>query len=263
MKRYLNPIKTVCCILIILASMSSCKENLFQAEDFKTGIYFLNDSTDYSFGITPLETKTHTLDLPVRIMGNPSSEDREFKIEIIAAKTDAQENVHYKIPTSFIIKADSVDGIIPLEILRESLQNNTYKIGFTLLENDNFVPTSKETSSLVVTFNNRIEQPHWVNPWANDNVKLWPSSQLGPWNPLVYVKFVELVNEVEHLAPGTYMNMMKDFGGPLLPNFPGTWAYDYNNTLTKYVLIPLYRYFIIDHPELGVTGIPMPAGFIN
>ncbi|MCA5004318.1 DUF4843 domain-containing protein [Sphingobacterium bovistauri] len=263
MKRYINHIKRVCCILIALASLSSCKENVFQADDFKTGIYFITDSIDYSFGITPLETKNHRLDIPVRIMGNPSSQDREFNVELLVAKTDAEENIHYKIPTSFLVKADSVNGIIPLEILRESLGNANYKIAFNLLENGNFVPTSKETSSTVITFNNRIEQPHWVNPWANDNVRLWPSSQLGPWNPMVYVKFVELVNEVEGLAPGTYMNMMKDFGGPLLPKFPGTWAYDYNNTLTKYVLIPLYRYFIIDHKELGVKGIPKPAGFIN
>lgn len=263
MKRYINQIKSLSFILIGILALSSCKENEFQAEGFKTGVYFVNDSTDYSFGITPLGIDSYTLDIPVQLMGEPSSADREFQVNVVMEKTDAVEGVHYELPTRFIIKADSVTGVIPLTILRESLGIASFKIGFSLQENSNFVPISKETSNAVVTFNSRIEQPHWVNPNAKDNVRLWPSTQLGPWNPLVYVKFVELVGNVKDLAPGTYFNMMVDFGGPLLPKFPGSWAWDYNNTLTKHVLIPLYRYFTIEHPELGVNTVPRPFDFVN
>lgn len=263
MKRYVNQIKQALIILTGVIALSSCKENVFQAEDFKSGLYFINDSTDYSFGITPLEIKSHDLEIPVQVMGSPTSQDREYQVKVIAENTTAKEKVHYEIPTTLTIKADSVKGILPLHILREPLGTDFFKVTFSIVETESFIPVSQSMSKIVITFNNRIEQPHWINPYSGSNAKVWPTSKLGPWNPLVYVKFMELFALVEQTAPNAYDNIVAAYGGPLLPNFPGTWAYDYDATLTKYVLIPLYRYFTIEHPELGVKTVPKPAGFVN
>lgn len=59
-------------------------------------------------------------------------------------------------------------------------------------------------------------------------------------------------------APQTYDDMVKQFGEDL-ENGP-EWPFDYDYSLTKYVLIPLYQYFMEQHPDLGVT-IPRPAGY--
>lgn len=260
MKRYINQITKVCYILTGIIALSSCKENVFQAEEFKTGLYFINDSTDYSFGITPLETGSYTLELPVQIMGTASSVDREFEVKVIAENTNAIEGEQYELPSKLIVKADSVKGVLPLHILRESLGTDFYKVTFSLVETESFVPVNESKSKIVVTFNNLIEQPNWLD-WQGK--KAWPSSKLGVWNPLVYVKFMELFAEMEATAPNTYTNIVNLYGGPLLPNFPGGWAWDYDASLTKYVLIPLYRYFAIDNTELGVTTVPRPSSFVN
>ena len=260
MKKYINQFHKACLILVGVIALSSCKENVFEPETYKSGLYFINDSTDYSFGITPLEVKSYELEIPVQIMGAPVSSDRQFQVVIVPENTTATEKVHFEIPTNLTIKADSVKGVLPLHILREPLGADFYKVSFRIIENDEFEPINETMSKIVVTFNNRIEQPNWLD-WQNK--KAWPTSKLGAWNPLVYVKFMELFTSMEEEAPNTYANMIQLYGGPLLPKFPGGWAWDYDATLTKYVLIPLYRYFAIQHPELGVKTVPKPASFIN
>lgn len=263
MKRYIHQIKNISLILITILALSSCKENVFQAEEFKSGLYFINDSTDYSFGITPLEVESHIFELPVQIMGAPISQDRAFKVKVIAENTTAIENVHYEIPAILTIKADSVKGSLLLNILRNDLLNDSFKLTLSIVETEDFVPVSASMSKTIITFNNRVEQPNWLakKSWNSDEmIKTWPRSRLGNWNPLTYVKFMELFAAMESQVPDTYNGMIKTYGGPLLPNFPGDWAWNYDFTLSKYVLIPMYRYFMVENPELGVV-IPRPNGF--
>lgn len=260
MKKYLDNVKYICYIIVASIGLASCKENVFKAEEFKTGLYFPNDSADYSFGITPLEIGSHTLDLPVQIMGSPIGIDRAYSVRIVAENTDATENIHFEMTTSLMIQADSVRGVLPLTINRAALEDESFKVTLAIQENEHFVPVSQTAARTVLTFNNRIEQPNWLD-WGGQ--KSWPSSKLGVWNPLVYVKFMELFADMEETVPATYDAIVMAYGGPLLPNFPGTWAWDYDFTLTKYVLIPLYRYFAIDHPELGVTTVPRPSSFVD
>lgn len=264
MKSYLKQFIKFNSILVLLYLMASCKENVFEAKEFKSGIYFVQDSTDYSFGITPLNISSYELLIPVQIMGVPSTMDRTYKVKVGADKSNAIENVHYQIGEDFIIKADSVDGFVPLTILRNNLDDESFKLTLSLIETNDFVPVSESMSSVIITFNNRVEQPNWLElNWQTGGMeKAWPSFRLGNWHPLTYIKFMELFAEMESLAPSVYSAMIKEYGGPLLPNFPGGWAWNYDFTLSKYVLIPLYRYFMVEHPELGVT-IPMPAGYTD
>lgn len=239
---------------------ASCKENIFQPEEFKTGVYFVDDSIDYSFGITPLEVESRVLELPLLIMGTPQTSDRAFQVEVVSSNTSAVQGLHFDFPSILMVPANSVNGVLPMTIYRSPLGDEDFKVTFRVVENENFTPANAELGRLVVTFNNRIEQPNWLD-WSGQ--KAWPSSKLGVWNPLVYVKFMELFNEMDITAPNAYASMLELFGGPLLPDFPGSWAWDYDATLTKHVLIPLYRYFAIEHPELGVTTVPRPASFVD
>lgn len=264
MKRYINQLFKFGVFLIGVQAMTSCKENVFVADDFKSGIYFVQDSTDFSFGVTPLDITSSELLLPVQIMGVPSSMDRTFKVQILSGNTNASEHVHYEIADSFLIKADSVKALLPLTILRENLGDMSFKVTLSMIETNDFVPVSESMSKVVVTFNNRVEQPNWLqeNWQTGQMVKTWPSYKLGNWNPLTYIKFMELFGEMEDVAPSVYEAMIKAYGGNQLPNFPGGWAWNYDFTLTKYVLIPLYRYFMVENPELGVT-IPLPDGYTS
>ena len=70
---------------------------------------------------------------------------------------------------------------------------------------------------------------------------------------------------MEQTAPATYRNLVERWGENLDQTYNdgwgtyyfGSWDYEYDLALTKFVLIPMYEYFQ-EHPELGVTDFPNP-----
>lgn len=246
--------------LIVMAVffVSSCKKEsyLLYEKDF-AGIYFDQDSLYYSFGVTPFEIESYTLEVPVHIMGQPVADERIFTIAVVDNKTTAKEGIHYTVPNRLTIPPDSVNGYIPITILRNTLGEADYKIHFQLKENDHFKPVYEKFKEAEIHFNNRVERPSWKDWQGNPT---WPS-QLGVWNPLTYIKFIELFREIEQKSPITYQAMINDMG-PDLKNMQYGWAWDYDYTLTKYCLIPMYTYFVKEHPELGIS-IPKPSGYVD
>lgn len=225
-------------------------------KDF-TGIYFQQDSIYYSFGVTPLEIDHYELKVPIRIMGEPAGEDRTFQVAVIPEKTTAVKGVHYTIGDVFTLSADSINGYIPVNILRNDLgQENDFKLAFQLKEASGFTPVNELYKSTLIHFNNKVERPTWKD-WSG--APTWPTSRLGVWNPLTYIKFIELFRGLEQIVPDTYYSIVAS-NGPDLIYLQFGWPYDYDATMTKYVLIPLYQYFMEQHTDLGVT-IPRPAGY--
>ena len=237
-----------------LLLLASCKKDrdLIYDKSF-AGIYFEQDSIYYSFGVTPLETDRYELHVPVEIMGTPSNTDRAFSVVIDNDKTTAEAGKHYTVPTTFTIPADSINGFVPVTILRKDLGDSDFKLAFKLVKNDNFTPVNEDLKEVLIHFNNRVEPPTWKDWQGNPT---WPDFYLGKWNPLTYIKFIEYFRAIEQEAPATYESMVKQYG-PDLQNVTYGWPYDYQYTMKKYVLIPLYNYFMIEHPDLGVT-IPKP-----
>lgn len=248
----LNPI-----LLLAVLFFASCKKDdpVVFDQDF-TGIYFQTDSINYSFSVTPLEEQTYLLKVPVQIMGSPKPADRVFAADIIAEKTTAVAGVHYQIEGNLNLPKDSINGYIPVLINRSSLQDKDFRIHFKLTQQNGFSPVNEQFKEAIVVFNNRVEPPQWKD-WAGRPT--WPTTYLGQWNPLTYVKFIELFRALEDKVPETYTAMVKLYGQDL-KNVTSGWPFDYQNTMTKYVLIPLYQYFVEQHPELGVT-IPRPRGY--
>lgn len=237
--------------------LTSCKKSDYLTYDKEfTGIYFQMDSIYYSFGVTPIEISSYELKVPVKIIGQSTASDRTFSVVIKPEKTTAVEGKQYTIAKSFTIKADSINGFIPITILRKDLGTGDFKISLKLMENESFIPVNENFKETLIHFNNRVEPPSWKD-WRGNPT--WPSYELGAWNPLTYIKFIELFRAIEQKAPATYKNMIDAFG-PDLQNVTYGWPYDYNYTMIKYVLIPLYEYFMIEHPDLGVT-IPRPPGY--
>lgn len=230
--------------------VSSCKKNeaIIFDKTF-TGVYFQQDSIYYSFGITPLNVKHYELDIPVSIMGEPEGTDRNFKVEVIADKTSAVAGIHYNLVKDFVIKKDSVNGTFSININREELGDKDFKIFFRMVEGNGFVPANEALKTMVVHFNNKVEQP-----------KYWPQSQLGNWDPIIYMKYIEIFRTMEQKAPDTYAAIVKNFGEDM-KNATG-WPWDYNNSMSKYVLFPLYLYLTED-PEGKALGkiIPRPYGY--
>lgn len=244
-------------LLLPAAIFSSCRKEKAEAFDKSfTGIYFETDSINYSFGVTPLDIEQYLLKVPVRIMGAPASSDRVFDAEVVAEKTTATQGVQYSIDGDLVIPKDSISGFIPVLIQRNSLADSNYKVYFKLIEKNGFTPVTESQKEAVIVFNNRVEPPTWKD-WQGKPT--WPSFYLGNWNPITYVKFIELFRALEQKAPETYKAMVTRYG-PDLANVDFGWPYDYQNTMNKYVLIPLYQYFMEQHPEMGIK-IPRPSGY--
>lgn len=243
---------------------NSCKETDYMTfdEDY-SGIYFLKDSMHYSFGITPIEKRIHTHLVPLQILGKPASADREFNVIILDAtgNKEALEGVQFQLPEKMYVLADSINAYLPIEILRDGLagDDNTgytkYELRLQLVENNEFVPTlSPADQQVVVTFDNAVERPEWYN---TDGEKTWIITRFGEWHPVKLIKFVEYFHtNLKENAPSTYNKMVETYGENL-EHIPYGWPSDFSYTVIKYIMNPMYEYFLA-HPELGITDFPKP-----
>lgn len=250
-------IRYIIVTVMALGAAAACSKNdykLFDSSD--SGIYYTVEEVAYSFGVSPTGVTHRVVEIPVRIMGATSTAPRTFTVEVIADKTTAQAGTHYILPDELTIMPDSVNGSIPLDIIRGELGEEEWTLGLRLTANDNFSPVEKEGTEVTVTFNNIVTPPNWTSyNWSTGKyVPYWPT-QLGTWAPIKYILFMENFHKMEQSAPSTYRNLV-DLYGPELENITNGWPWDYDYTLTKYVLGPIYDY-LVAHPELG-ESIPKP-----
>lgn len=253
----LNNIINAIAFSILCGGMLACQEEDYKMFDTsQSGIYFTADSMVYSFGVSVLEVTSKIMELPIKIMGMPVDKDRSFKVEVVPEKTTAIADVHYSLPTEFVIQADSVNGVLPLTILRSSLGEEAWQVAFRLIETGDFTPVTGMQTVCVASFNNIVSPPEWKN-YAGEVV--WPDYYLGIWDPVKWVKFMEYFRLMETTVPATYKGMVEMYG-PDLENVSYGWPSEYNYAVTKYILTPLYDFFAAN-PELlanGKNDIPKP-----
>ena len=106
--------------LFIGLCIASCHETDYPTfDDSVIDIYFTQDSVNYSFGVTPLSTTEHVVELPVRIIGASVKEvARNFKIEVVDKRTNAESPLHYTVPEQLTLEKDSVNAVVPVTLKR-------------------------------------------------------------------------------------------------------------------------------------------------
>ena len=220
-------------------------ENYMKFDTSYTGIYFTNDSTEYSFSVTPIEIREYTLKIPVQIMGAPAKKDRAIKYELVEELCHAKEREQYILDPA-ILPADSINGYIPIRILRDGLIGNyadgyeRYKLTLRLVENEHFTLTLDSLCQVHQTkFDNAVEQPAWLN-WAGE--KVWSLSSLGVWHPYKFIKMVEYFHALEETHPETYKKMVALYGENLEHIEYGD-PYQYRTIFRKYIYLPMYEHF--------------------
>lgn len=165
--------------------LASCKKSDYILFDKSfSGIYFQKDSIYYSFGVTPLDRTSYQLKVPVEIMGEPAKKDRNFEVVVDKEKSTAKEGVQYNLGSDLTIKADSINGYVPVTILRNNLGNNDFKLYLKLKESGEFTPVNEKYKEVLIHFNNKVERPNWKDWWGDP---AWPTYRLGAWNPLTYI----------------------------------------------------------------------------
>ena len=239
-------IKNLTIAIVTAAAAISCSETDYMTFDAsQSGVYFTRDTLEYSFSVTPIEVKTYNYKVPFRIMGPTSKEQRTVKFIIDPTLTTAKAGVQYNIGEA-IVMPDSINGYIPVEILRDGLEGNytdgyvKYKLQLTLAENELFKPTLDSASQTrTLTFDNAIEQPEWYNAHGD---KVWNKSQLGVWHPYKFIKMVEYFHAIEDIQPETYKKMVAAYGENL-EHIPYGDPYVYATIFKKYIYQPMYEFF--------------------
>lgn len=250
MKKNMIKYATLLFALPVALLFTACEDEDYLKFDIShAGVYFTKDTLNYSFGVTPVEVKEYTYNIPLKIMGGISDVKRAVAYEVDADSTTAVEGVHYTIG-EVCIEPDSITGHIPVTIYRNNLEG-TYATGYTryqiclrLVDNEYFTPTLDSLHQVrVFRFDNSIEQPEWYDAYGN---KVWQKKYLGEWHPLKFIKYVEYFHAVEDILPETYRKMVELYGENL-EHIPFGDPYQYRTIFVKYIYSPMYEYF--SNPE--------------
>lgn len=237
-------------LILSLVSVCSCSEEYMTYEPQADGTYFKSDSMYYGFGVTPVEIKTHLIEIPVYILGTVPHVDRDFAIEVIDDSSNATEGVQYSIGRT-VIPADSVRGYIPVTINRDELRGSYsegyiyYQLYIRLKENASFRPTlSLAEQVFKLRFSNAVDRPDWYvdGQKHTEENKKWPVERLGVWHPFKLIKMVEYFHSCKTIVPAIYKEMVELYGENLEHIEAGD-THSYATTFNNYVYKPMYDYF--------------------
>lgn len=255
-------------VALLAVGFGSCSEtDYLQYDTSLSGIYFTKDTLVYSFGVTPDDIRQREFRIPVRTMAVTASASRTFRCEVVADSTTAVEGVQYKIGQP-VIPADSIDGYIPVVLLRDGLEGNfsegykRYKLGVRLVAGNGFEPVLDANRHIrVLRFDNAVEMPEWLDGAGQ---KVWPAYRFGVWHPLKLIKMVEFYHAIAEVQPETYKKMVELYG-PNLEHVQYGDFYQYNTIMNKYVFGPMYEYFSNPDNRQGILSLypDFPFDFPN
>ena len=250
--------------LLAVVMLASCTETgyITYSPD-ENGIYFQRDTFIYSFSVSPVDTVTHVINVPVNVMGTLSDQPRTFaytierqmpsdslqKLIFTPAGDDfvwAEEGVQYDVPATVTIPAGATQGMLPITIYRDQLEGSYYegyqhyRLVIRLAAGDLFTPTLSEKDQLrIIQFDNAIDQPAWYDAYGE---KVWYKPELGEWHPYKLIKLVEYFHDVKDILPETYVKMVALYGENL-DNVPYGDFHVYRTIFRKYIYSRMYEHF--------------------
>ena len=213
-------------LLIVFATclFAGCEENGESGYyDDMDRIYFVKDSIICRLGEMQMGVETYTVQVPLKVLGEPWDENRMFKVSVNRELTTAPENIYTSLPTEFVVMKDSVNAYIPIELLRDRIDpmvDTVYQIVLDLEVNDTFGLGVQEKLQSKVVFSNYLQEPEW---WYALEFVYWGAYQ-----------------------PEKYQKMMEYWGGPI--SFE-----EYSRRMVQVILCgkKMYDYFKL-HPEFGM-----------
>lgn len=213
-------------LLIVFATclFAGCDENGDRGyyEDMDR-IYFVKDSIICRLGEMQMGVETYTVQVPLKVLGRPWSENRMFKVNVNRKLTTAPEHIYTSLSSEFVVMKDSVNACIPIELLRDRIDpmvDTVYQIVLDLEVNDTFGFGVQEKLQSKVVFSNYLQEPDW-----------WYALEFVYWGAY---------------RPEKYQKMMEFWGGPI--SFE-----EYTSRMIQVVLCgkKMYDYFKL-HPEFGM-----------
>jgi hypothetical protein len=254
MKKWAGPVLYVA----VLLSFTACKPDAplqFSAHD---GIYFnaASDSIYYTFAKYP-KRLVDTVEIPVSVLGKPSSQDRELVVAALqGADVNAVEGTHYKLLTPYKIPANSTTALLPVVVYRTGdMDSTTATLKLQLQENSNFELGITTKTGIKLKVGYLQKPPTWGDPtglpWAGyiSNFGTWTKtkyrlildalydpvsdttvtefpigSHFAGQYPIAYTQYLQIVkNYIRTKYPGNYstpLGVGATLRDPDMPNNP-------------------------------------------
>lgn len=238
--------KYICCA-VLLSCSGACTNEDYKLYDTgqKDSVFFeyLNDkeevvtSVDYKFNYDIGDT--HTIEIPVTLMGMPVDHDRQIELAPVKEETDMVEGTHYVIKSA-VLPANAVGTKVIINLLRDKdpqLLERSFKLKLALVENEDLRSVGLNTFTITYSDIRPAIRPDWWPTYAPLPTYSYESAQV------FFKYFYELAPKAnkdvfdEMIAKyGDYFVKAVSMQGPLAM---------YDIFLKRYVLIPMYA----DHKD--------------
>ncbi len=204
---FYKPILACTMLLVIMFSCAKDELPLFDTEisnvyfewakEGKAGIAAGIDSLNISFAFEAPTVIDSVVQIPVKIQGYTAKTDRIVNLKILASTT-AQQGIHYDMPETVVLPADSVKTYVPVTLKRDaSLKQGEVSLKFALVANQYFntdILNTQETltgnrvlsyTEFELIYSDVLTQPEW---WAPPIVTRY----MGDWS----AKKMQLLSEL-------------------------------------------------------------------
>ncbi|SHL97224.1 DUF4843 domain-containing protein [Chitinophaga sp. CF418] len=154
--------------LLVILFLTACgKDEISGSYNGQQSVYFIYntnavysggiDSVSYTFVEKSSTMRQDTVWLPVRITGNASDHDRAIDLVVVADKTTAIADVHYRL-LSYNMPKDSFTTRLGIVLLRDvSLRDTAVVLALSLQSSKDFPLLMKDTMMADGTYYNRSQ----------------------------------------------------------------------------------------------------------
>ena len=250
--------------IFLFAGIWACSNDaVYYDANQKRSIYFTwdrynsaskvtSDTVFFSFALyneTEYEYK-----IPVKAIGMPLDEDREYEVEVVADSSTAIQDKHFKFG-KLVVPKNEVDGVLSLVLERtDDIMNSPVYLYLRFKENNNFKPIADNYYRLSIV-DGALPAPQW-----------WMPNFLGVYeknNDRLYRKLLEYFWQLEDIKPIFYAEAVEEYG-LYLERAPATFYRVKGNIIwINYVFKPAYVYY--SDPENTYEGFNMvnPDSYIR
>lgn len=236
--------------------LSACSEDDYKLYDTtqKDSVFLqyrnekdeLVNNMEYAFNFDVAQS--HTVELPVSLMGMPKDHDRVISIVPVEEESDMVEGKNYTI-TNNIIPANAVEGTIHVNLIRNEdpdILNVKKTLVLTISENNDLKSVGENKFTITYSDIRPETRPLWWSTFQPLPVYSYENAQL------FFEYFYRLAPEAN---PATFEEMMELYGDYFTEwdsnKIAGPVA-RYTAFLRQHVLIPLYK----EHPEVTWQKVP-------
>lgn len=238
--------KFIWCGLLAAAIFGACRPESPAMFSQQPTLYFgtpnlyvtgATSGTQFSFATYPHKT-VDTLMVPVSLLGNTSSKDRQFTIATMDTSiANATEGVDYKLLNPYMLPANATSVNIPVVLYRSPALDST-AINFFLrtVSSKDFAPSNYSQSVYNIRVNYLQKPASW--DFASSGVAGWAKYQtnFGSWTKTKYLLILNaLYNSVSDTTTSTfpynylqppsvctqYLQIVKNY---ILTNYPGNYS---------------------------------------